>query len=113
MSRGGCSSDLAGMGCDTGCCAVWAPPFPLKGVGGSAPAICGALFLPVSLPFETASERTQVGGRGVLKVALLMFLKPANQLHGNVQSPRFTSSACATSQKVIAFIHLQCHKGHS
>lgn len=101
------------MGCDTACCAVWAPPFPLKGVGGSAPAICGALFLPVSLPFETASERTQVGGRGVLKVALLMFLKPANQLPGNVQSPRFTSSACATSQKVIAFIHLQCHKGHS
>lgn len=70
MSRGGCSSDLAGMGCDTGCCAVWAPPFPLKGVGGSAPAICGALFLPVSLPVKTASERTQVGGRDVLKVAL-------------------------------------------
>lgn len=82
MSRGGCSSDLAGMGCDTGCCAVWAPPFPQKAVGGSAPAICGALFLPVSLPFKTASERTQVGVRDVLKVALLMFLKPANQLHG-------------------------------
>lgn len=113
MSRGGCSSDLAGMGCDTGCCAVWAPPFPQKAVGGSAPAICGALFLPVSLPFETASERTQVGVRDVLKVALLMFLKPANQLHGNVQSPSFTSSACATSHKVVVFIHLQCHKGHS
>lgn len=90
------------------------PPPPPKGAGGPAPAICGALSLPVSLPFQTASERTQVGVREVLKVASRNVSKDLQI--GSAQMGKVRPSpplACATSQKVTVFIHLQCHKGHS